>query len=176
MQGIETPTLTPSARAALAEAARQSEIERAEQQAEENTAARVATAALAPPERRAPAAAPFRGFGIVGRAQASTLPTAPIPAPAPRQAAAPAPAAANGGNQWSVQVGAFASENLARTTANQARDTVATLGSRTAVTPVRQGRTTLYRARVTGLSRSGAEQACDRLRARGACTVVAPGA
>jgi hypothetical protein len=44
------------------------------------------------------------------------------------------------------------------------------------VTPVRQGNTTLYRARVTGLTRSAAEQACNRLRARGACTVVAPGA
>lgn len=169
MQGIENPTLTPSARAALAEAARQSEIERAE----DNATPRVVTAALAAPERRAPAT---RGFGIVGSAHASTLPAAPVPAPQPRAAAAAPAAAANGGTQWSVQVGAFASENLARTTANQARDTVATLGSRTAVTPVRQGGTTLYRARVTGLSRSAAEQACTRLRARGACTVVAPGA
>ncbi|MBR0676975.1 SPOR domain-containing protein, partial [Roseomonas alkaliterrae] len=78
--------------------------------------------------------------------------------------------------QWAVQVGAFSSENLARTSANQAREVVATLGSRTSVTPVRQGNTTLYRARVTGLTRSAAEQACNRLRARGACTVVAPGA
>jgi hypothetical protein len=50
------------------------------------------------------------------------------------------------------------------------------MGTRTAVTPVRQGRTTLYRARVTGLTRSGAEQACARMRGRSACTVVAPGA
>jgi cell division protein FtsN len=96
-----------------------------------------------------------------------------VAAPVPARAT---PASAGGGLGWSVQVGAFASQNLARTTANQARNTVATLGSRTAVTPVRQGSTTLYRARVTGLSRSGAEQACARLRARGACTVVAPGA
>jgi hypothetical protein len=34
MQGIENPTLTPSARLAIAEAARQSEIERSQQQAE----------------------------------------------------------------------------------------------------------------------------------------------
>jgi hypothetical protein len=75
-----------------------------------------------------------------------------------------------------VQVGAFASENLARVSANQARDVVQTLGARTAITPVRQGNTTLYRARVTGLTRSGAEQACTRMRNRGACTVVAPDA
>jgi hypothetical protein len=50
------------------------------------------------------------------------------------------------------------------------------MGSRTSVTPVRQGRTTLYRARVTGLNRQGAELACSRLRSRGDCTIVAPGA
>jgi hypothetical protein len=181
MTGAENPTLTPSARAALAEAARQSEIERGGQAQAEDPAPSytpaVVASALAAPEPRAPAASPFRRFGLVGSAQASTLP--PIPPPARRAVAAPAratPASAGGGLGWSVQVGAFASQNLARTTANQARNTVATLGSRTAVTPVRQGRTTLYRARVTGLSRSGAEQACARLRARGACTVVAPGA
>jgi hypothetical protein len=171
MQGIENPTLTPSARAALAEAARESAIERAQQADEESGQARapaVVASALAAPERRAPAGSPFRSLGgIVGTAQASTLPRAPQPTPS-------APTA--GGNGWSVQVGAFASENLARTTANQARDVVQTLGTRTAVTPVRQGRTTLYRARVTGLSRSGAEQACARMRGRSACTVVAPGA
>lgn len=188
MTGVENPTLTASARAALAEAARQSEIERAGQQAEDTPASMtpaVVASALAAPARQAPAASPFRRLSLVGTAQASTLPTAPLPPPAPRggqvrqvaaPARAPAPAAPSGQRGWAVQVGAFASENLARTSANQARDVVATLGSRTAVTPVRQGSTTLYRARVTGLTRSGAEQACTRLRARGACVVVAPGA
>ena len=179
MQGIENPTLTPSARAALAEAARQSEIERAQQAADEPAPGRtpgVVATALAAPERRAPAGSPFRNLGgIVGTAQAGTLPRAPLPTPPASAAAAPA-AAASGGNPWSVQVGAFASENLARVTANQARDTVQVLGARTAVSPVRQGNTTLYRARLTGLTRSGAEQACARMRSRGACTVVAPDA
>ena len=185
MSGIENPTLTPSARAALAEAARQSEVERAQQQAEEAAPARapaVIASALAAPERRAPAASPFRGFGLVGTAQAGTLPRGmPLPPaqpqtlPTPVAAAAVAPAQA-GGNRWSVQVGAFASENLARTTANQARDNVAAMGARASVTPVRQGSQTLYRARVTGLTRQAADQACGRLRARGACTVVAPDA
>ncbi len=139
MTGAENPTLTASARAALAEAARQSEIERGQQQAEDaapSYAPAVVASALAAPERRTPAASPFRGFGLVGSAQAGTLPAAPMPAPPVRQAlAAPAPAATawrRGGNGWSVQVGAFASENLARTTANPARNIVATLGSRTA--------------------------------------------
>jgi hypothetical protein len=187
MQGIENPTLTPSARAALAEAARESEIERAQQAAEEAAQARtpgVVASALAAPERRAPAGSPFRSLGgIVGTAQAGTLPRAPLPAPAPARPAGgaaapatPAAAAAPGGNRWSVQVGAFASENLARVSANQARDVVQVMGARTAVTPVRQGNTTLYRARVTGLTRGAAEQACARMRNRGACTVVAPDA
>jgi hypothetical protein len=108
----------------------------------------------------APAPAP-RGFSLIGQAQAGTLPPRVAPA---------------GGN-WGIQVGAFASENLARAAAGQARDTVAQLGTRTAVEPTAQGRNTLFRARVTGLSsRAAAEQACDRLRGRGACIVVAPGA
>ena len=189
MTGIENPTLTPSARAALAEAARQSEIERAEQQGQEPSSGRAPTvvasalaapAGLSAPERRSPAAAPFRGFGLVGSAQASTLPRG-LPVPPPQAAVQATPVATNaataaGGNRWSVQVGAFASENLARTTASQARDAVATMGARVAVTPVRQGSTTLYRARVTGLTRNAADQACTRLRAQGACTVVAPDA
>lgn len=184
MTGAENPTLTPSARAALAEAARQSEVERNQpQQAEDPAPAytpAVVASALAAPERRTPAASPFRGFGLVGSAHAGTLPAAPMPVPPVRQAlAVPVPAAApsgGGGNGWAVQVGAFTSENLARSTANQARNVVATMGSRTSVTPVRQGSSTLYRARVTGLTRSNAEQACSRLRGRGDCTVVAPGA
>lgn len=183
MTGAENPTLTASARAALAEAARQSEIERGQaQQAEDPAPAytpAVVASALAAPERRTPAASPFRGFGLVGSAHASTLPAAPLPVPPVRQAAlaAPVPASSGGGGSgWAVQVGAFTSENLARSTANQARNVVATMGTRTSVTPVRQGRSTLYRARVTGLSRSAAEQACSRLRSHGDCTVVAPGA
>jgi len=65
---------------------------------------------------------------------------------------------------------------VARNAAQQARDTVQTLGARTVIQPVQQGGSTLYRARVTGLSRESAEQACNRLRGRGACSIVAPGA
>jgi cell division septation protein DedD len=110
------------------------------------------------------AAAP-RGFSLIPQAHAGTLPVPP-------RGGTAAPA---GG--WSVQVGAFASENLARAAAGQARELVSAMGTRAAVEPVPQGRATLYRARVTGLpSRSAAEQACDRLRGRGACMIVAPGA
>jgi cell division protein FtsN len=124
-------------------------------------AARPAPAQLAAP-------APRGGFSLIPSAQAGTLPVPP-------RGASPAPAQAGGA--WGVQVGAFASENLARAAAGQARDRIATVGTRVAVERIAQGRTTLYRARVVGLSsRGAADQACDRLRGRGACVVVAPGA
>ena len=104
-------------------------------------------------------------FGVSG-AHAATVP----------QGARVAAASSGGGAGWSVQVGAFASENLARTAAAQAKDTVAAMGSRAVVQGVPQGRTMLYRARVIGLSQSAAQGACERLKIRGACNVVAPGA
>jgi cell division protein FtsN len=114
------------------------------------------------------AAAPTRGFSLIPSAQAGTLPARPRPT-----AAAPAPA----GRGWGIQVGAFASENLARASASHARDRVALLGTRSVVEPTAAGRTTLYRARVIGLgTRAAAEQACDRVRPVGGCMVVAPGA
>jgi cell division septation protein DedD len=127
---------------------------------------------LAPPPAARPAptalasASPSRGFSLIPQAQAGTL-------PAPMRGATAAPA---GGGAWGVQVGAFASANLARAAADRARDIVAAMGTRVVVEPVRQGRGTLYRARVVGLaSRASADQACDRLRGRGACMIVAPG-
>ena len=125
-------------------------------------AARPAPSMLA--ESRAP-----RSFSLIPQAHAGTLPPPP---PSPRAAAAAAPQGGNG--PWGVQVGAFASENLARATASRARDLVA--GGRAVVEPVRQGNATLYRARVVGMSnRNAADQACDRLRGRGGCMIVAPG-
>lgn len=117
------------------------------------------------PRNTALAAAPApRSFSLIPQAQAATLP----------RATANAVAAAPGG--WGIQVGAFASANLARAAAGQARDIVASMGTRATVEPTSQGSSTLYRARVLGLSsRSAAEQACERLRGRGACMVVAPG-
>lgn len=130
---------------------------------------------LPPPGRAAPAAQPEpppamlaaaqpRRLSLVGTAQAATLPRAPAPQPA--RTASP--------GAWSVQVGAFASENLARAAATEARDRVALLGARPVVVPVRQGRDTLFRARVTGLSRDAAMGACQRIGGRNGCLVVSP--
>ncbi|HEY8612853.1 MAG TPA: lytic transglycosylase domain-containing protein [Roseomonas sp.] len=117
------------------------------------------------------------GFSFVSPAHAGTLPAPMLRQnglpPGVMRAGVPAPAAAPSGG-WAIQVGAFASANLARDAAGQARSGAGN-GSAT-VMAVAQGRNTLYRARVTGLSRDAAQTACDRLRARGTCMVISPDA
>jgi len=78
---------------------------------------------------------------------------------------------------WGIQVGAYSSESLAHTalvTARaHARSELAV--AHTSVSGVRQGRAILYRARLTGLSREAAVQACERLaHGRTSCMVVSP--
>lgn len=135
-------------------------------------APRTQVAALAPPPAARPSpvlqSGPARGFGLLGTAQAASLPAAANPAIRPVVARAPA---ASGG--WAVQVGAFANQAQARDAAETAQDAA---GGRTAVQAVASGRATLYRARVTGLSQPAAQAACDRLRRKGACIVLSPDA
>ncbi|UFN48346.1 lytic transglycosylase domain-containing protein [Roseomonas sp. OT10] len=119
------------------------------------------------PNFPAPASGPFRNMALIPAAQASTLPSG--------MRGSPAPAVAATGGNWAVQVGAFASENLARAAANQAKGSIPG-ANRVAVQAVSQGRSTLYRARVIGLSREGAQGACEKLRARGACMALSPDA
>jgi cell division protein FtsN len=113
------------------------------------------TAPPAPVLTAVPAPLPPRTLGFISTAQAGTLPAATRGAPS--------------ASRWGVQVGAFASENLARSAAQQA----GVAGGQVAVQPVQVGRTTLYRARVMGLSQTAAQQACDRLRRTG-CQLVSP--
>ncbi|WP_379656250.1 transglycosylase SLT domain-containing protein [Pseudoroseomonas ludipueritiae] len=122
------------------------------------------------------------GFRLVASANAGSLPGnylrlpsqggtgGGISAPTP----ASMPAATTG--QWAVQVGAFASANLARTASDSARSRIGARGARTVVEPVASGRATLYRARVGGLSRDAAQSACEKLRTQGACIIVSPDA
>ena len=79
---------------------------------------------------------------------------------------------------WAVQVGAFANDRLAAAANAQAREGARELGGASAsVSSVKQGSATLYRARLRGLSREGAEQACERLsRQRMNCILVSPDA
>jgi len=68
------------------------------------------TSVAPPAPRQAPAAAPARGsMSLIGSANAAPARPAPVAA------------AAGGGNGWSVNLGRFASENLARSAASSAR-------------------------------------------------------
>ncbi|WP_131829763.1 SPOR domain-containing protein, partial [Teichococcus deserti] len=143
------------------------------------TSQRIATA-FAAPAAPTPSSG-LRGFSLVGTAHAATVapPANVLRLPSRDAAPAPAPtpvatAAANGA--WGVQVGAFASANLARTAAGEARSRLGISSARPAIEQVSSGSGTLYRARVMGLSREHAQSACDKLRSQGACIIVSPGA
>ena len=126
-----------------------------------------------PPRQFAAVQAPFGpaprplGFSLISRANAE-----------PAVSRHTGPVTASGGN-WAVQVGAFANEGMAsaatQSARGQAREVLAY--ARTVVAGVRQPGGVLYRARLTGLSRDAAAQACERLqRTRTKCMVVSPDA
>jgi hypothetical protein len=77
-----------------------------------------------------------------------------------------------GSGGWAIQVGAFANQGQAREAAERARSAA---GGHTAIGMLHQSRGTLYRARLTGLSREAAVSACERMH-RGGCMVLAPDA
>ncbi len=80
--------------------------------------------------------------------------------------------------QWAIQVGAFGNEGLAHIAVGNAREQAGAVlaGAHPAVAGVREPHGTLYRARLTGLSRDAATQACERLRGRTNCIVLSPDA
>jgi len=138
------------------------------------TTARIATA-FAEPQRPAPAPAPAprsSGFSLISSASAASLPPQAHVLRMPSKNATPAAAPAIG--NWGVQVGAFASANLARAAAGEARGRLGISSARPHVEPVAQAHGTLYRARVLGLSRENAQAACEKLRSAGACIIVSP--
>jgi len=111
----------------------------------------------------APRPSPQRGLHLIPRAMADTLPlraTGPLT------------------GDWAIQVGAFGNAEQARAAAEAARGHVHDMlaQARPMVGTVRQAHATLYRARLTGLSREAAVQACEKLAHRGACMVVSPDA
>ncbi len=78
---------------------------------------------------------------------------------------------------WAIQVGAYSSEGLAHaavvTARQHAHEELAV--AHVFVAGVHQGRATLYRARLTGLSRESAVGACQRLaHSRTSCMVLSP--
>lgn len=77
----------------------------------------------------------------------------------------------NTSGHWAIQVGAYASSAQARIAANAAHKNH---GGSVQITPIHTAHGLLYRARVTSLSHTSAENACQHLQAHTACVVVPP--
>jgi cell division septation protein DedD len=113
----------------------------------------------------APPAAARNGFRLIAVANAADA------APARREPATP--------GQWAIQVGAFGNAGQANSALASARGAAhAELAvARPFLASVHQGRGTLWRARMTGMSRETAIQACEKLtRSRSNCIVLSPDA
>jgi cell division septation protein DedD len=99
----------------------------------------------------------------------------------PQAVAEPAPVHHGGSlaGQWAIQVGAYSSEGMAHAAVGTARERAhAELAvAHATVAGVHQSHGVLYRARLTGLSREAAVQACERLaHGRNGCMVLSPAA
>jgi len=84
---------------------------------------------------------------------------------------------ASSGTVWAIQVGAYANEGLARAAAESARGSARDLLAKAheVIGTVHQAKGTLYRARLAGLTRDTAMQACSRLaKTHNACIVISP--
>ncbi len=141
-----------------------------------------------PPQQVADAPPPSRPYAmpaLVARAEAAPL-YAPREATPTRFGVTPVaramPVLATGGGErgWGIQVGAFATPELARTTAEGARRAAPQLlgAAQTRVgTTTPFGGAVLYRARLVGIGAQEAAEACARVQRQGTpCLTVAPGA
>jgi hypothetical protein len=127
-----------------------------------------------------------------GGAQAQQYALATPPSPPPVHGgfrligtanAADASAARHGGaasaGQWAIQVGAYASQGLAQGAIASAQDHahVELAVAHPYVASVHQGRAVLWRARMTGMSRETAVQACEKItHSHTSCIVLSPDA
>jgi hypothetical protein len=158
----------------------------------------------APPQvRRSPPAAPVQvaSRSLIAPVTAEPLPPIPPAAAAPGRSSLAAATPASGGHggsgfhlisqavaeslparreetsghEWAIQVGAFASATQAHSAALAARDAAHLTAGQPLVGMVQQARARLYRARLTGLSRAGAIDACERLaHSHTTCLVLSP--
>jgi hypothetical protein len=102
------------------------------------------------------------GFHLIAPAMADTLP------------------AHRGGpntGSWAIQVGAFGNQGLARAAADSARERAPDVlaVAHPVIGTVHQASATLYRARLTGLSRDAAMRACSKIaHGRASCIVLSP--
>ena len=112
-----------------------------------------------------PPAPPHGGFHLISSANAADA------APMRRGPAAP--------GQWAIQIGAFGNQAQAHSAlaTAQTRAHVELAVAHPFVASVHQGRAVLWRARMTGMSRETAVDACGKLtHARSSCIVLSPDA
>jgi cell division septation protein DedD len=110
-----------------------------------------------------PPAPPHGGFRLIASANAAD--------------AAPAHHGPAASGQWAIQVGAFANQGQAHSALMMAQGHahVELTVAHPFVASVHQGRTVLWRARMTGMSRETAVQACERItHVRSTCVVLSP--
>ena len=133
---------------------------------------------------------PPRGYGQGVQQQYAALVTPPPPAPQPRVSfrfipsanaaeAVPMRRGAAASGQWAIQVGAFASHSQAQAALGAARQQGRgeLAAAHPSVSPVRQSHGVLWRARMTGLSRESAVQACGHIsHGHANCIVLSPDA
>jgi cell division septation protein DedD len=115
-----------------------------------------------PPPVMVASATPRHGLHLISPAMADTMPA---------QHGGPA----NGA--WAIQVGAFGNPDQARAATDSARGQAGAMlrSARATIGSVRQAKATLYRARLTGLSREAAVQACQKLsHGHTGCIVLSP--
>jgi cell division septation protein DedD len=110
-----------------------------------------------------PAPPPHGGFRLISSANAAD--------------AAPAHHGPAASGQWAIQIGAFANQGLAHgaLASTQEHAHVELAVAHPFVASVHQGHTVLWRARMTGMSRETAVQACQRItHNRTSCIVLSP--
>ena len=115
-----------------------------------------------PPSMSAMAAPRHHGFSLIASAYADTLPVEET---------------AGGPPSWGIQVGAFANRAIARAATVAARQEAPSklAQAATVIGSVMHGDHIFYRARLAGLTRAGAEGACEQLgRVHTNCIVVSP--
>lgn len=137
------------------------------------------------PVQVAQLAEPTRGSSQPHTQQyALVLPPSPPPSRGgfrivPQAVAEPVPLRRGGppAGQWAIQVGAYSNERQAHAALGTAREHAGSevAVAHTVVSGVHQGHTVLYRARLVGLSREAAVQACGHLaHGRTSCMVLSP--
>jgi D-alanyl-D-alanine carboxypeptidase len=118
-----------------------------------------------------------QGLGLISNAEAATV--APTSAKAKQikkatQAVAPREAAAPNG-EWAVQLGAFKQAAAAEKLLDRMKAKLPE--AEPLVDAIDAGKSTLYRARLTGLTQTSARQACEQLkREKMTCAVISPDA